>query len=383
MPWKDTCPMEEKAKFIADWLKKEWSLSDVCRHYGISRMTGYKWIERYRERGREGLSDRSRAPKGHPNATPKSIEEALVAFRKQHRHWGPKKLLHRLGLLSPEVAWPAASTAGEILKRRGLSSPRKRKVRIPAQKEPLRGGNAVNELWAADFKGWFRTGDGRRVDPLTVTDWSSRYLIGCQGLDHTFLSNVQKGFERMFREYGLPEAIRTDNGAPFGGPGLGGLSRLSAWWMRLGIRHERIRPSHPEENGRHERMHRTLKQETASPPRRTMRGQQKRFDAFQREYNEERPHEALGMRTPGEVYRPSTRKFPSRLPEIEYGSECQVRLVHSDGGIKWGGEHLFLSEALIGEPVGLRQIDNGLWGIHYGEIFLGVLNDSTLKIQKV
>lgn len=383
MPWKETCPMEEKRKYIADWLKREWNVSDLCRQYGISRKTGYKWIERYQAHGREGLADKSQAPKEHPNATPEAIEEALVSFRKRYPHWGPKKLLHRLGLTTPEVAWPAASTVGEILKQRGLSEPRKRKVKTPAQRMPLRGGNVINEVWAADFKGWFRTGDGRRVDPLTVTDWASRYLIGCQGLGYPSMENVRKEFEKMFREYGLPQAIRTDNGAPFGGAGLGGLSRLSAWWARLGIRHERIRPSHPEENGRHERMHRTLKAETASPPRRTMKGQQNRFDMFRREYNEERPHESLEMKTPAEVYRASERQFPNRLPDIEYGAEYQVRQVRTQGTIKWAGSELFLSESLIGEAVGLRQIDNNLWGIHFGAMFLGVLNDSKMKIQKV
>ncbi len=280
MPWKETCPMEERMKFIADCLQDEWSLAQLCRFYGISRKTGYKWLARYLAEGPAGLGDRSRAPRRHPNGVPREVEEQIVAFRAQHPHWGPRKLVHRLTQIQPETHWPAPSTVGVLLKRRGLTASRRRKRHTPPYNQPFQEGVQPNQVWSADFKGWFRTQDGIRIDPLTISDVASRYLLRCQGLVRPNRTAVQAVFTAAFQEFGLPRAIRTDNGPPFASVGLGGLSRLSAWWVCLGISPERIRPGHPEENGRHERMHRTLKQATAQPPQTTTNGQQRAFDRF-------------------------------------------------------------------------------------------------------
>jgi transposase InsO family protein len=374
MPWKETCPMDERVKFIGDWLSKKWSVATLCRCYRISRKTAYKWFKRYKTFGIEGINEQNRAPKTHPNATAVKIKEAVVLFRHRHPHWGPRKIIHRLREIEPKKAWPSTSTAGSILKRHGLVKPRRRRLRTPAFLGHSRPVRRPNDVWAADFKGWFPTKDGTRVDPLTISDLSSRFLLRCQGLEHWDSDDVRKQFEVAFREYGMPWVIRTDNGTPFASVALGGLSRLAVWWIRLGILPERIRPGHPEENGCHERMHRSLKQATAKPPKADPGAQQRAFDLFRQEYNNERPHEALGMHTPGEYYRISERSFPNRLPEIQYGPEFTIRRVRSNGEIKWKDELFYISEALIKEPVGLRPVDNDIWLIHFGPVPLATLD---------
>jgi len=383
MPWKETCPMDERLKFIADCLKDEWSLSDLCQYYGISRKSGYKWLARYQAEGPSGLHDRSRAPNHHPNAVQKMIQDRIVAFRAEHPHWGPRKLVHRLRQLEPDTRWPAPSTVGEILKRHGLTVPRRRKRRTPPYAQPFREGLHPNDVWCADFKGWFRTQCGTRIDPLTISDAVSRYLLRCQALMRPTRTTAQAVFTAAFQEFGLPAAIRTDNGVPFASTGLGGLSRLSVWWLRLGILPERIRPGHPEENGRHERMHRTLKQATAKPPRATPKAQQQTFDRFRTEYNQERPHEALDMQTPAQHYQPSPRPFPARLPEIEYPSGYLVRRVRSNGQIRWQGRLIFVSEVLIGHRVGLIEVDNGTWRLDFGALKLALSDDKNGKFKPI
>ncbi len=383
MPWKETCPMDERLKFIADCLKDEWSLSDLCQYYGISRKSGYKWLARYLAEGPSGLHDRSRAPNHHPNAVHKMIQDRIVAFRAEHPHWGPRKLVHRLRQLEPDTRWPAPSTVGEILKRYGLTVPRRRKRRTPPYAQPFREGLQPNDVWCADFKGWFRTQSGTRIDPLTISDAVSRYLLRCQALMRPTSTTAQAVFTAAFQEFGLPAAIRTDNGAPFASTGLGGLSRLSVWWLRLGILPERIRPGHPEENGRHERMHRTLKQATAQPPRATPKAQQQAFDRFRTEYNQERPHEALDMQTPAQHYQPSPRPFPARLPEMEYPSGYLVRRVRSNGQIRWQGRLIFVSEVLIGHSVGLIEVDNGTWRLDFGTLKLALFDEKTEKFKPI
>lgn len=375
MPWRETCAMDEKLRFVEDILKAEWTISELCMRYGISRKTGYKWLSRYHLRGLEGLDDKSRAPDTHPNATPIEIEAAVVAFRHRHPRWGPRKLVHRLGLEHPEVLWPAPSTVGQLLKRHGLAQRRRKRTRTPAYCGLWQEARQANDVWAADFKGWFRTGDDKRVDPLTITDSASRYLIRCQGLERPRIENTQVQFEAAFREYGLPWAIRTDNGTPFASVGLGGLSRLSVWWIKLGIKPERIRPGHPEENGRHERFHRSLKDSTARPPKQTLRAQQEAFDVFKREYNEERPHESLEMDVPAQHYRPSARPYPEHLNPMEYGSEFEVRRVKHNGNIKWRGTMTYLHVALNGEHVGLKRTDNDAWTLYFGPMPLAVYDE--------
>jgi len=368
MPWKETCPMREREKMAIDFQVGDWRISDLSRNYGISRKTAYKWLRRYHLLGMGGLRDLRRAPKSHPNATPSAIESELIAFRLQHPYWGPRKVIHRLRLIKPDLAWPAASTAGEILKRNGLIRPRRRRRRIPEHPRRFEAARAPNEVWGADFKGWFRTKDGSRVDPLTISDLSSRYLIRCHGLHGSTTELVVPIFRAAFREHGLPLVIRTDNGPPFATVGRTGLSRLSAWWIRLGILPERIEPGRPDQNGCHERMHKTLKQATAKPPREDFAAQQRAFDGFRREFNDERPHEGLGMTTPAENYRPSVRAFPEHLPELEYPRSHHVRRVRSNGEIKWRGDFHFLSMVLVGQSVGVVQESEAIWRVDFGPL---------------
>ena len=387
MPWKETCAVNEKRRFINDWLGQDWNMTDMCEHYGISRKTGYKWLERFKSEGSLGLDEQSRAPRGHPNETAESIQAGILEMRRKHPSWGPKKLRQRLRIVRPEIAWPVESTIGEILKRKGLVKPRRKSRRTPIFTGPFEAGLEPNEVWAADFKGWFRTRNGFRIDPLTVSDLASRYLLCCRAVKKTDGETVRDHYTAIFREYGLPRAMRTDNGPPFATTGAGGLSRLSVWLIRLGIRPERIRPGHPEENGIHERMHKTLKQETAKPPRSTPRAQQKAFDVFRREYNEVRPHEALDMRVPEEAYRSSLREFPRRLPEIEYPKGAQTRIVSvKNGTITWRNRMIYVSNALTGERVGVYGEKEGVCIIKFGPVILGSIDpryqDGRTLVQK-
>lgn len=381
MPWKETCAMDQRVRFIGDWLRGEFSKSDLCEFYGISRPTGDKWIERYRGCGVAGLKELSRAAKHHPNATDPALLQRIVEYKLRHQRFGPKKVMDGLRREEPAVAWPADSTAGEILKRAGLVGARRRRRRVPPHGAPLAHCEGANAVWSADFKGDFALGDGRRCYPLTMTDNFSRYLLQCQALARPTWAEVQPWFEWVFREYGLPQAIRTDNGTPFASLAVGGLSRLSAWWIRLGIRPERIEPGRPDQNGRHERMHRTLKEATATPPAATLAAQQRRFHAFVSEYNGERSHEALERRTPREVYTASPRPYPAKLSPIEYGTEVTVRKVRQNGEIKWKGHLIYVSDILAKEPIGMNQIDEFRWELRYRFHLLGVLDERTQKIN--
>jgi transposase InsO family protein len=376
--------MEERQRFIENWLQREWTMHELCRQYGISRPTGYKWLGRYRKRGEAGLVDEPRAPLSHPNATAKELEEAIIEARILRPHWGARKLLYTLKRQNPAISWPASSTIGEIMKRRGLVAPRRKRRKTPLYAQPLDAGLQPNDVWAADFKGWFRTTSGDRIDPLTVSDVASRYLIRCRAVEDTGGNAARGQFTAAFQEFGLPRAIRTDNGPPFAAVTLAGLSRLSVWWIRLGIVPERIRPGHPEENGIHERMHKTLKSETANPPKHGPRAQQAAFDRFRAEYNDQRPHEALGMRTPAEVYQPSPREFPKRLPEIEYPKGAKLHKVGPNGCIRCPNDvDVFLSNSLVGETVGLIQIDDTRWNVRFSSLPLGTCDLRTGKMVRV
>lgn len=361
MSWKETCAMNEKLLFVADVQNEELSFTEACRRRGISRKTGYKLWERYRAHGHAGLQERSRAPLHHPNAVAQEVVATVLAARRRHPSWGPRNLRDWLVRRWPEGDWPAASTVGAILARHGLVHPRRRRRHSPPYSAPFVRVDAPNVLWCADFKGQWRLADGAPCYPLTVSDSFSRTLLLCRGLPSTHGDPVRRWMERLFRERGLPLAIRTDNGNPFASVGLGGLSRLSAWWLRLGIQPERIRPGHPEQNGRHERLHRTLAAATVQPLAAHLVAQQRRFDRFCADYNEQRSHEALGRRTPAEVYRASTRPYPARLPLIEYPTHYAVRQVRANGCIKWAGHELFVTEVLAGQPIGLLQIDETRW----------------------
>jgi len=382
MPWKESRVEDERLQFVADWERGMWTMTELCRRHGVSRPTGYKWAERYRSEGLDGLKDRSRAPLAHPNATPLDVERAVLGVRLKYPSWGPRKIYAWLGHHDPELALPARSTIGEILRRNGLVEPRRRRRRQAPHTEPFVACTRPNAVWCVDFKGWFRAGNGERIDPLTVTDGFSRYLLLCRALVRAGHEEVRRAFERLFREFGLPVAIRSDNGVPFASRAAGGLSRLSVWWIRLGILPERIEPGRPEQNGRHERMHRTLKAETARPPRGSRRAQQRAFDAFRRVYNEERPHEALDQRPPETAWDASPRKYPRKVPKIEHDAGVTTRSVRTNGQIKWRGEVHFVSEVLAGETVGLRQDDERCWTVMFGPVTVARWDEATRTLQR-
>ena len=373
MPWKEASAVDQKVQLIADWLCGEYRKSELCRIYGISRPTADKWIGRYAESGLPGLEEQRRAPQHHPNQTAEELRALIVETKLRRQKWGAKKVLDWLRRERPELKWPADSTAGELLKRAGLVQPRKRRHRVAPYSEPFGECCAPNQSWSADFKGDFLMGNGRRCYPLTISDNFSRYLLLCRALGRPRFAEVQPWFEWVFRESGLPEVIRTDNGAPFASLALGGLSQLSKWWIKLGIKPERIQPGKPAQNGRHERMHRTLKE--AVPPQSDLREQQRQYDPFQEEYNCERSHESLGRKTPASIHCTSPRSYPAKLPELQYESGITVRRVRHNGEIKWRGQLLFLSEVLAKEPVGLKSIDDESWEVRYGFHLLGVLDE--------
>ena len=380
MPWKVDSVVEQRLRFIMEWQRAEFGLAELCRQHQIARQTGYKWVERFELEGVDGLRDRSRAPQHHPNQVGAATEEHILAVKAKYALWGARKIGAYLRRKGSCEATPATSTIGGILKSHGLTVARKTRQRAPRRTEPLAHADGPNRVWCADFKGWFLTGDGVRCDPLTITDGHSRYLLRCQSVEGQDTAHAKPVFEAAFREYGLPERMRTDNGAPFGSNGDTGLSGLAVWWIKLGIYPERIRPGKPQENGRHERMHLTLKQATASPPARNRRAQQRRFDRFREEYNQERPHEGLGLAPPAEFYAPSGRPWPSRLAEPEYASELEVRRVDAGGQIRWRGGRVFVSHALKGEPVGLKPATEGAWEVYYSFYVLGVLEKKRTRL---
>lgn len=364
--------MEQRRDFIEVLSSGLYTMTELCEVFGISRKTGYKWVRRHAREGAEGLEDRSRAPHSCPHRTDRRCERALVEERLRHPRWGPRKLLVVLRERHPDWPWPAPSTAGQILKREGLVAPRRRRSRKPAPGKPIVEPKRSNDVWTADFKGEFRLGDGQLCYPLTVADLKSRFLLGCEGRSSTAVQPARAVFEQLFDDYGLPEKILTDSGPPFGSAhAIRRLSKLSVWWIRLGIEPVRIQPGHPEQNGCHERMHRTLKAETARPPAADMKAQQRRFDTFRDEYNTLRPHEALGMRRPASLYQASARRCPQTVPEIPYPSHYEIRRVRPNGEIKWKGGFLFLSEALAGNAVGLEETDHHLWSILFGPLLIG------------
>lgn len=370
--------MDQRVAFIADWLRDEWTMTELAARYGISRKAAYKWVARYEADPATGLCERSRAPHQHGRAMVASVREAIIALRRAHPTWGPKKLRAVLQEREPRQAWPAASTMGDALRREGLSQPRRRTRHTVPLTQPLAAAQAPNDVWAADFKGWFRTADGTRCDPLTVTDACSRFVLCCRIVPPSE-RGVRPWFERTFREYGLPRALRTDNGSPFATTGAGRLSHLAVWWLKLGIQLDRIAPGHPEQNGRHERFHLTLQQETVTPPAATAAQQQRRFDRMRREFNGERPHEALGQRPPATVYVPSLRSYPARLEDPWYDATHQVRRVKQCGQIVWRGQYVFVSEAVRGELVGVAETERGDWTVRFMEVELGRIDRTTRR----
>lgn len=381
MGWKETCYMDERISFVASYLGGKEAMTVLCESYGISRKTGYKWVGRYLADGVAGLEDRSRAPLRHGRRMAPVLSDAILALRRDRPHWGPRKLRAVLMRDAPSVIWPAASTIGDLLRAHGLSEPRRRRRRALPVSQPFLEVTAPNDVWCIDFKGWFRTGDGRRCDPLTITDADSRFLLVCRIVDPR-TEPVRAVVEEAFQTHGLPRAIRSDNGAPFASTGAAGLSRLSLDWLKAGIKLERIEPGKPQQNGRHERMHRTLKAETSRPPAASLAEQQARFDAFRHDFNHHRPHEALGQQPPADFYRPSPRPWPDHLAQPWYDADHAERRVRTSGEIKWGGKLIFISEVLAGEPVGVAETHTGDWIVRYADTDLGTIDKKTSKFRR-
>jgi transposase InsO family protein len=378
MPWKDTSPVNERVKFVAGFLEGNENFSELCERFGISRKQGYKWRQRYETGGIEALKDRSRAPLNHPQAVPETVVRLIVEARRRHPRWGPRKLLVILERQYPTIEFPVPSTVGQLLKKRGLIAMRRRRLRSAAYADRLGGYAGPNKVWCADFKGHFPV-DSERCNPLTVMDGFSRYLLCCKALESSLSEPTRQTFERVFREFGLPDAIRTDNGAPFSTLAPGGLSRLAVWWIRLGIRPERIMPGRPDQNGRHERMHLTLKSETARPPRSSFRAQQRAFDLFRKEYNQERPHEALEYATPASFYQPSSKPFPNRLPELEYPDHFRVQRAQHNGVISIDGVQFYISNCVDEEYLGLEPVGDECWKVYFGPVELGIVDPRRAK----
>ena len=382
MPWLETAPMDERLQFLADHQRGLYAMTELCARYGVSRKTGYKWLARYAAEGPAGLRDRSHAPHRCPHRIGEGLAALLLTARRAHPTWGPAKLVQYLAPRHPAVEdWPAVSTVADLLARHGLVRKRRRRHRPVVHPGVVPIATAApNDLWKADFKGHFRTRDGVNCYPLTVADQHTRFLVAVQGLPSTRGAGVRRVFERAFRELGLPAAIRTDNGVPFATTGLHGLSQLNVWWLRLGIQHQRIRPASPQENGAHERMHKTLKAEATRPPRGNLAAQQRAFAAFRAEFNAERPHSALGGATPAARYAPSPRPYPTRLPALEYPGHFTVKRVTNAGTIRFTHRLLFLAHALAPHRVGLEEIDDGLWSLYLGPVLLGRIDEHEMRV---
>jgi putative transposase len=382
MPWKEICVMEEKAKFIADYLNGYYSKSELCRVYGIARRTGYKIIARYNAEGLKGLENRSRAPINHHNAVNKETEELILKTRGKFPTWGPKKISAYIKTKNKNCILPSVSSIGNIIKRNGLVKSRKRKHRSTPYTQPFKACKEINSTWCIDFKGWFYTGDGTKCYPLTVTDAHSRFLLKCEGLKDPDFENTKRIMDACFREYGIPETIRSDNGPPFATVGIESLSQFTIWLTKLGITHERIAPGKPCQNGRHERMHFTLKNETTKPPMQTMREQQRLFHKFQEIFNYERPHEALGQITPGSIYQKSDRAYIIKIKRYVYSADMILRTVRKQGQFDWKGKRIFIGKALSREEIGLKFKTGSIWTIYFRDKEIGEFNEKKLTIKQ-
>jgi putative transposase len=380
MPWRTQTVMDERARFVIEARNSFLSFSELCRRYGISRPTGYKWLQRYEREGLEGLADRSHRPGSCPHATPPKVVERILEIRKQ-RGWGARKLR---AVIEREFGHaPSADTIHRVLDRHDLLTRKKPKRRRTHPGQPSPDMDRPNATWSADFKGQFRTLDGQLCYPLTIQDGYSRFLLDVKALPRPTLELTLRRFKSLFRTYGLPDRILTDNGLPFASNALGRLSQLSVYFVTLGITPEFIEPGKPQQNGRHERMHRTLKRETARPPRASLTAQQRHFNDFRHLYNDERPHEALGQRTPASLYRPSLRPFPNRRPEISYPDHFEIRLVSQDSTIRWKSQKVFVSHLLGRLEVGLEEVGDGLWSVFFGPMHLGWLDERDYRIMDV
>ena len=379
MPWDRV--VDRRLKFVLAAEVGEEPFNVLCEHEGISRKTGYKWRDRFRAEGALGLVDRSSAPKQHGRTTPKALSEKIVLLREARPSWGPRKIIAKLEAMHPQLAWPSPSTAGEILKRAGLVDARRTRRRAPPSPWELTAPERANHVWAIDYKGWIRLGDGARCEPLTITDSFCRYLLKLSCGEGTAEAEARPQFEAAFEEFGLPEVIRSDNGSPFASAGVTGLTGLSVWWIKLGIRPERIDPGKPQQNGRHERFHLTLL-EAMQPPEPNRQAQARRFEDFRHDYNHERPHQALGQQPPASFYAPSPRKLSDAPDEPDYPAEAAVRRVRSNGEIKWRGELVHICSALTGEPIAIEENEAGQWRARFHHYPLGVIDRKTNRLRR-
>jgi putative transposase len=381
MPWKVINQMDLKVQLINDW-NDEHSITALSQKYGVSRPTVYKWIKRYKQLGLEGLKEQSRAPKKRPNRTPQEILNLVIQEKLKNRKRGPRKIRAQLKRQYPKRKLPAVSTIGYWLKKEGLVETRKKRLPVPPYSEPFSECRAPNEVWSIDYKGQFYMKNGHLCYPLTLSDNYSRFMLGCQALDGPRYHPTRRCLESIFRQYGMPIAIRSDNGTPFAGRALGGLSRLMIWWILLGIIPERIAKGCPQENGRHERLHRTLKSDVLNPVARNIKEQQKAFDLYRHEYNYDRPHESLNDQTPSEVYEKSNRPYVEHPHPPDYGHDFLVRYVRQNGEIKFVGRMFYLTELLVGLPIGLKEIDDGLWQLKFSFYTLGSIDLRKNKIVR-
>ena len=381
MPFREVCVEELREQMVLEALAGRRTKAEIATQFSVTRKTVYKWMERYQAHGREGLRDLSRIPHHLARAIAEPVAAELLRLRLEQPLEGPLKLQANLKQLHPQWEIPAPSTIGELLKRHGLVKSRQRRRQWPHPLVDLTPARAPNEVWATDFKGWFRTGDGQRCDPLTITDLCSRYLLRCQRAQAQDSSSCAPIFEATFKEYGMPAVIRSDNGVPFASSGIGGLTRMSVKWVKAGIQLERIEPGHPEQNGSHERMHQTLKAHTSKPPAATLAEQQQRFDRFRDYFNNARPHQGLEQTAPAQHYRPSARQWPAHLEDPWYDANHEVRRVRSNGEIKWHGEKIFIGESLIGELLGILQTYWGDWLVYFADLPLTLIDYRALKLK--
>jgi transposase InsO family protein len=380
MPWKEIKPMDQKVQLIADWCSTNFSKTDLSKKYNVSRKTIHKWILRYKKHGIDGLKELSKEPLCKPNATKSNIIKKIIDYKIEHSKRGPKKIFNILSREYPKINWPCPSTIGYWLKKNNLVNDRRRIKRVPSYNNHFTDCLEPNDVWSIDYKGQFFTQDKKVCYPLTITDNFSRYLFKCQSLSGPRYNETRNILEKVFREYGLPKAIRSDNGTPFASKSIAGLSRLSIWFIQQGIVPERIQKGCPQQNGRHERMHKTLKYEALDPIAKNMKEQQKIFDKFQIEYNFFRPHEALDQKFPSEIYKKSSRRYIERITKPIYDYDYKVRQVRNSGEIQFNGKYYFLTNLLDDKPVGLKQIDEETWNIYYYFFHIGSLNLRKNKI---
>ncbi len=386
MPWKIEGTMNLKTAMIGDWRQQKHTITELSNKYSISRPTVYKWLRRYETQGNKGLEDQSRRPLKSPRQTNAQIIELIVKEKLKNRHRGPKKIWHQLKRQYPAMVLPVVSTIGEWLKKHGLVTRRIRRSRVPPYTQPFQGCNKPNAVWSVDYKGQFHTRTGQMCYPLTISDNYSRYLLACQALPGPRYRPTKAVFERIFEEYGLPHAIRSDNGIPFASTNVTGLSSLSLWFVQLGIIPERIEKGCPQQNGRHERMHRTLKAETVCPPSATLKEQQERFDMFRIDYNNDRPHEALNQDVPAHYYQHSSRPYSNKLFVPTYDLGCIVRSVYPSGEIMFKRTTYYIAQLLAGQPLGFKEVADGIWHIFYSFLPLAIIDMRKKRIlpyQKV